>query len=210
MDFLLISQEENTQFQFPVNPPEITLETEKQIETVNILNLGEVDFSTGEKRFGIRFSSFFPRDYDPSYCGYADFLSPVEAVALLSRWRDAGKPLRLIITGGIINDLVLLTGISFTTKGGEPGDIYFDVSFRTWREIKVRTTDEDTQKQRPDTREIPNPYIIKTGDTLYQIAKLYLGDGNKWKTIYENNKAPLGELGPDPDLIYPGQRVVLK
>jgi nucleoid-associated protein YgaU len=46
-------------------------------------------------------------------------------------------------------------------------------------------------------------YVIEKGDTLWAIAKKYLGDGNKYPEIFEANK----EVIKDPDLIYPGQKI---
>ena len=42
---------------------------------------------------------------------------------------------------------------------------------------------------------------VKSGDSLSKIAKRELGDGNKWKAIYEANRDKI----KDPDLIHPGQ-----
>ena len=42
---------------------------------------------------------------------------------------------------------------------------------------------------------------VKAGDSLSKIAKRELGDGNKWKAIYDANKDKI----KDPDLIHPGQ-----
>ena len=43
-------------------------------------------------------------------------------------------------------------------------------------------------------------YVVKKGDTLWEIAKKYLGDGNRYKEIKELN-------GLKSDLIYPGQKL---
>ena len=45
-------------------------------------------------------------------------------------------------------------------------------------------------------------HVVASGDSLWKIAKKHLGNGNKWKLIYEANK---GTIGPNPDLIKPGQ-----
>jgi nucleoid-associated protein YgaU len=50
-------------------------------------------------------------------------------------------------------------------------------------------------------------YIVKPGDTLFGIAQKFLKDGNKWPHIYNRNKHV---IGPDPNLIYPGQRLTFQ
>lgn len=54
----------------------------------------------------------------------------------------------------------------------------------------------------------PRVHIVKSGDWLSKIAIQYYGDMNKWKTIYEvpANKAT---IGPNPDLIKPGQELII-
>jgi len=48
-------------------------------------------------------------------------------------------------------------------------------------------------------------HIVEKGDTLWGIAKEYLGSGFKWEEIYEANK----DLIKDPNLIYVGQEFVI-
>ena len=45
-------------------------------------------------------------------------------------------------------------------------------------------------------------YTVQTGDSLWAIAVRAYGNGADWPTIYEANKA---EIGNNPNLIYPGQ-----
>lgn len=46
-------------------------------------------------------------------------------------------------------------------------------------------------------------YEIKSGDTLWAIAKQYYGDGNKYPQIFEANR----EVIKDPDKIFVGQKI---
>lgn len=45
-------------------------------------------------------------------------------------------------------------------------------------------------------------YTVQTGDSLWAIAERAYGNGADWPTIYEANKAVIGN---NPNLIYPGQ-----
>lgn len=49
-------------------------------------------------------------------------------------------------------------------------------------------------------------HVVQPGDWLSKIAITYYGDMNKWPTIYERNKAV---IGTDPNLIKPGQKLVI-
>lgn len=46
-------------------------------------------------------------------------------------------------------------------------------------------------------------YVIEKGDTLWAIAKKFLGEGNRWNELFEANK----EVILDPDKIFPGQKI---
>ena len=48
-------------------------------------------------------------------------------------------------------------------------------------------------------------YTIVRGDTLWGIAKRYYGDGAQYPKIYNANK----NIISNPNLIYPGQKVVI-
>jgi len=48
----------------------------------------------------------------------------------------------------------------------------------------------------------PPQVTVVAGDTLWGLAARHLGDGRRWPEIYELNRAV---VGPDPDLILPGQ-----
>jgi len=49
-------------------------------------------------------------------------------------------------------------------------------------------------------------YTVQSGDSLSKIAKKLYGDANSWHKLYEANKT---EIGDNPDLIRPGQRLTV-
>ena len=59
--------------------------------------------------------------------------------------------------------------------------------------------------EEPSIEVITNLYKVVAGDSLWKIAKNELGDGLKWRGIYEDNKAII----KDPTLIYIGQELVV-
>ncbi|MDQ4678241.1 LysM peptidoglycan-binding domain-containing protein, partial [Stenotrophomonas maltophilia group sp. RNC7] len=46
---------------------------------------------------------------------------------------------------------------------------------------------------------------VKSGDSLWAIAKKYYGNGAKWPKIHAANKDKV----KNPNLIYPGQKLVI-
>lgn len=59
----------------------------------------------------------------------------------------------------------------------------------------------------PDPAPGDNLYTVKPGDYLMKIAREQCGDANAWPKIYEDNKSV---IGGNPNLIYPGQQLVIK
>jgi nucleoid-associated protein YgaU len=51
-------------------------------------------------------------------------------------------------------------------------------------------------------------HVVKAGDWLSKIAITYYGDMNKWKVIYDHPQNRR-TIGPNPDLIQPGQRLII-
>jgi nucleoid-associated protein YgaU len=49
-------------------------------------------------------------------------------------------------------------------------------------------------------------YTVRAGDTLPSIAKQMYGDANKWTSIYDANRATIGE---DPNLIQVGTQLAI-
>ena len=53
-----------------------------------------------------------------------------------------------------------------------------------------------------------NPYTVKEGDTLFDIAQAYYNDGNQWQKIAQD-PANKGKIGGDPNnpIIHAGDQL---
>ena len=97
-----------------------------------------------------------------------------------------------------INMLVLITSLEVKDRGGEPGDIYYSLTCREWREIKVRTEAEQRNRNnRPNPKAKPKTITQKAKanepvrEMLYKIAKAQYGNGSKWTKILSMNQTAL-------------------
>lgn len=197
--------------QLPVNPASIRIQSSHSYEDVEVSQLGEYTVIGDARLRDFSFSSFFPRDYSSSYCEYEAIPAPWDAVATIERWKASRRPIRLTITGTPINYAVTVRQFDYEPeRAGNPGDIYYDLTLKEYvfldankLEMIGDTAKVSAQTARPDTREIPSTYTVKPGDTLTKIALHY---GKKWPEIYAKNK---NVIGPDPNLIYPGQVLTL-
>ncbi|EJA6692120.1 TPA: LysM peptidoglycan-binding domain-containing protein [Clostridioides difficile] len=218
IDIYLKNEKEKIDFHFPVNPQDsLSIKKEKRFETVDIVNLGEFDIKKeGEKIREISFKTFLPFQYDASYCRYSELKNPIEVVSMLEKWVDQAEPLRLIVTGFGYNGLVTISSFSNTQVAGREEDRDIEITFRTYRELKIETlkketksnTKTDLKDNRPNTQTKSKIYTVKASDTLYKIAKNLLGKGSRWPEIYnipENKKV----IGKNPNIIKKGQKLVI-
>ena len=209
MDFYLISPDGSC-VHFPVNPERITCDTGNRILTFDIITLGEISLPRGRVPTRFSFEGFFPGEARKDDPMVKSWQSPKELVGILSLWRNEGTKLRLLVTETPINHDVYFDGdgsFEHEWRGGH-GDCWYNLRFVEARELIIRDEGEtapavavSVQQTRPEPP-APKTYTVKSGDTLWAIAKQALGDGGRWREIYNNNADVIGK---DPNLIRPGQ-----
>lgn len=181
----------------PVPPSDVRISYGKMVETVNLINLGEVDFHTGTKLTEISFSSFLPKYYDPAYCCIQDIPEPRDALEKILKWVSKREPVVFSITNTPIRDVFNIINIDYFYKGGSVGEIDFEIHLRRHRGVKVYKVGEatptpTTQTTRVNTKKPPKTYTVKKGDTLSIIAQKVYGDSKRWIDIYNANKSKIG------------------
>jgi hypothetical protein len=197
----------------PVLPERIEYrDGQKQATTVNIANLGAVDFPDGVDLDTIGWASFFPARYDEGYVKTSNLRTPTTYRNILSSWKDKGTPLQVICPAAGINKRVYLKSFTWDLRGFE-GDIYYSLQLKELKQIKPRKIKSTViyvppvKKKRPAQRP-PSPkkpkrksYTVKRGDWIIKIArKLHIKD---WRNdLYEKNRKT---VGPNPNNIKPGQ-----
>lgn len=204
-------------FQFPVNPEEISSNLERNYEDIVLSSGNERTIISGMNLFECSFSSFFPKNA-PYYKSSKQVLAPMTYVKKIKSWMKSGKVLLLQVTKLGINAEVTIRDFSYKEVGGAVGDIEFDISFKEYKPVaftKVKvTTPKKSVSKKTTTRssvnsnknKLPLTYTVKKGDCLWNIAKRYYGDATQWRKIYNKNK---GVVGKNPNLIYPGQKLVI-
>ena len=201
----------------PVTPEVISYNNgEALFNSVNIANMGSLDFFAGVALDSVAWSSFFPKRYDPSYCKVTNLAKPSEYQASINSWKNTGARLQLIIPTLGINKSVKVKAFQHDYKGFE-GDIYYSITLVEDKQIRpVKVTQvlpkiPPRKKKVPENRPAPPAppappvvtYTVVRGDCLSLIGKRL---GKDWRAIYERNKAV---IGPNPNLIYPGQVYVI-
>ena len=191
---------------FPVTPSEIALNGSSDISTQKINNLGEISLFSGKKLKTANINSFFPNKVY-SFCNYSDFEPPYEFVKRIEGWLSNGDKLRYIVTGMNINIPVIITNFEYMEKDGT-GDVYFNLSLTESVPINITKTTKSnensnsrTEENAPSTK--TTTHKVVKGDSLWAIAKKYLGDGSKYPQIKEKNKSKYPSLSKN-NIIYVG------
>lgn len=204
----------NLYLRLPVNPESIEIDSPFSINTIDVVSLGEVPIPGERGLKTISFSSFFPEHYNESYCEYEDFPKPSEWVKQIEEWRDTRFNIRIIVTGTEISIPVFVSEFTIEPeRAGSPGDIYYSISLTEFKAPQVRIIEEKKKvtakpARPPAPKPKPKTYTVVRGDSLWKIAakpSIY-GKGADWRKIYNANK---GVVGKNPNLIYPGQKLVI-
>lgn len=70
--------------------------------------------------------------------------------------------------------------------------------------VRQRETPKYEQRAQPPVA-TTRDYTIKSGDSLSKIAKHFYGSAGEWQKIYQANKDRI----KDPNLIHPGQKIII-
>lgn len=206
MEFWLMQG--NEKLRLPVPPTKYDIKKALNNSTVIVEGLGEVSFIGKPKLAEIpTIESFFP-DHVYPFCQYSPVPSPKECTDIIEKWMLSGKPIRYIVTGAI-NTECTIESFQYGAHDGT-GDVYFSLELKEYRVISTKTTAASTntksimsvataQVTRPVEKVTPKTYTVKSGDTLWGIAKKELGDGSQYSYLATKNGIK------NPNLIYPGQ-----
>lgn len=203
----------------PVTPSKMQMKIKNQNKTINLINDGEVNILKSAGLTEISFNAMiphvrFPFGYYPN--GYRDssyYLDKIEQlkVRLL--------PFQFICSrtspsGSLMFDTnlkVSLEDYSIDEDASEGQSLNVSIKLKQWRDygtklVKIESTSKtatvETERS-TETAPVVKTYIVKSGDTLWNIAKKYLGDGSKYSNI-----ASLNGLS-NPNLVAIGQTLTM-
>ena len=207
MDYYLSFNNNEERLRLPVLPSSFEVTIPHQNTTVNITELGEINLIGKTGLASMTIQSFFPNQ-DYPFCLYTGYPKPYECIKLLLKWKESGRPIRVIITETPINYAMAIESLSYSEVDGT-GDVYFTLELKEYKFIKtpsIGASSQNTLTTPPATREVKSPptsYVVKKGDTLWLIAKKLTGAGSNYKVIANKNNII------NPDKIYVGQRLVI-
>ncbi len=201
----------------PIPPESFNTDVGGKNETVEIVNIGEVNILKDIALRDFSFKILLPKDNALSIIKDSEFKEPIFYLSRFREYKANKKPVRFFITrllpsGKEIfkgNLLVSFEDYSVEENAGEKGDFWVEINLKEYREIRnVITKDtgkSDSEGNRVVIQEIQRTiketaktYTVKSGDTLWKIAKLELNDGSRYGEI-----AGLNGITDTDEIIYP-------
>lgn len=188
--------------QLPVNPSSMDVSGSGQGSTHDVVGLGQINVIKDKKLTEYSFSGLFPAQWYP-FVTADDLLHPVEYIKTIEKWRDTKRPIRFIFTSDTydINTPASIESFTWQEVAGSGGDIEYKLVLKEYRfyaarKIVTKTVSDGQQEQqvqkqktdaRPNDKQQPKTYTLKSGDNLWSVAQKQLGNGSRWKEIQKLN-----------------------
>lgn len=209
----------------PITPSKVTLKISNQNKTLTLISGEEINILKEAGLTDVSFELLLPQVSYPFTNGGAESASYY--LSLFEQLKTSKEPFQWILNRQKPNgDLFHYTNLTVSMENYEITDdasAGFDVKvkinlkqYRTYGTktvtIQEATSSSETatatiQEASRSTTSAPqqSTYTVVSGDSLWNIAKKYLGDGSRYTEIYELNKDKI----TNPNLIYPGQVLTL-
>lgn len=194
-------------FEFPVLPGSFESSVTGDTSNADVQGLGKVNVIKSPNLATYPINSIFPLRIQP-FVNTATILRPEEYVRLINKWIASKKPVRFVYTSPTleINKACSIRNFTYREVAGSPGDIEFELELEEYKFYAAKkltiisqsnATNQqiaNTKDKREDTRIIPKTYTLKSGDSLWKIAKTLYGNGARYVEIQRLNNIKDSEL----------------
>lgn len=200
-------------YRLPTNPEELEITTNQANKTYEILGSNQIVVPTSMNLREYSFEVEFPHSTRSYVETSGDFKDCYYYLTRFRQWRETKVPIRFIARSEFYNDtniLVLIEEMTVAEKAGEDGDKYVKFKLLEYVDFKPKVVTISTSGTKAKavtatattkSSKAKSTYTVRSGDTLWSIAKKYYGNGAKYTTIYNANKDKL----KSPNLVYKGQ-----
>lgn len=206
----------------PVTPSALNIRTPSKNTTVTLINDGEINILKEQGLREISFEFLLPQVKYPFSNYSISNYTATTFIPLLNELKKSKKPFQFIVTRMNPRGKVLFfTNITCQVEDFEYDedadslglDVLCNITLKEWKYYgtkSIKLTNLVNGKKlatvttpRVTNKVIPKTITVKSGDTLWNLCKKHLGNGQKYKEV-----AKLNNLA-NPNLIYPGQKLRL-
>jgi LysM repeat protein len=212
-----LKKDEDDRLLIPVNPPTVGSTLTRNYEDIVVASGDEKTVMSGKNLREYTIASFLPKRMTYYNKAASDYTDPIVIVTKIEKWMNSKTVLLLQVTNTVINKPVTIR--SFKWEVNHVGDVDYTLELKqydpiTFKAITSGPSSTETvktvvapTKTRPASQKVTSgDYTVKTGDSLWTIAKKFYNDGSKTDKIYQANKKV---IGPNPNLIQPGMKLVI-
>jgi len=191
----IILSSEGQKFTLPVTPEKYQVKTKQLNKVVDIVDFGEALLFGNPGLVQLSFSSFLPRTFhEYSSIISGDYRDAAEGVELLTKWKEAKKPVRVIITDSPINLMMGIMSFDYDEHDGSH-DIYYTLSFNEYKDLNTPPANNNKQvddstglKSRPTEKTPPvSTDKLKKARDVVEMSKRAYGTVSKWRGIAKTN-----------------------
>jgi len=219
--------------QLPVAPARVEIKYGDRLKRLDLANGREIVFPKTRGLAEISFSALLPQVKYPFAVYQKGFRSGGRLLGDLLQMKNSRKPFRFIVLRKVrkgksrpsTNINVVVKEIVSREDAGEGSDIYVDVRLVEYRDFAVqklkvkpvssssKTAVKKSTVRPANTKPAVKKYKVVKGDSLWMIAHRFLGNGNRYKEIYNLNKTLIDGRNKGTGLpvytIYAGQEFKL-
>lgn len=211
MDFYLTEKLSGGGIALSMLPEQITHKSSASFERYNIISLGPAEVHNGNELQTFSWNGHFPGRgmKGMAFVKEWHWQPPEQMERIIRGWEESGSVLNFMVTGTNINYDVVIKDFDITLKGVNFWD--YSISLSEFRELKIYTVQEAANRDKAGkrrsmsnmayAREKQVSYTVKPGDTLWGLARKYLGDGARYTAIYDLNRDVIGQ---DPSMLHSG------
>ena len=171
-----------------VNPRQMVLSQPHNTLSYQTIRGETVHASRGSGLMQVTLETFFPHEESRFYQG----TEPQQALAMVSRWKAEGSPVRLLISDCEVDGLFLVCALERVFTEGDR-DVGVRMVLKEYKYLSSDSVDPAGVQQtgglwpRADERSAPTVYVTAGGEDLWTVARLCLGDGGRWKELAVRN-----------------------
>ena len=209
----------------PITPSKVKVKINNQNKTLTLISGEEINILKEAKLTDVSFDVVLPQVPYPFTNGGAQ--SAQTYLNLFESLKQSKTPFQWILNRSRPDGVALfysnltvgLEDYQITDDAKDGFDLAVSVKLKQYRAFGTKTVQitPSPAPSQPATATVQEPprettsapkaanYTVKSGDCLWNIAKKQLGDGSRWKEIYELNKDKI----KNPNLIYSGQSLTM-
>jgi len=181
-------------FLCPIAPEKLNITIKNNNKTFSLINDGEINILKDPGLSDVSFSVLLPNQ-DYPFAVYADgFNSSDYYLNKLELLKTNKSNFRFIVTRDtfITNMLVSLESYTILEDAGDGTDVTVSINLKQYNDIKTKILTvingvATVTETRSSQKVLPDYHVANGTETLWEICKKYLGDGEKYIDIAELN-----------------------